>query len=56
MGKASNDKEYEFKPRSENVFFAKNANLRVTFNSNDNGQVVSMTLLAGGIESVCPKL
>ena len=55
-GIASNKEEYEFEPRSENVFSAKEVNIQVTFNSNVDGQVVSMTLLAGGQESVALKL
>ena len=55
-GKASNNEEYEFEPRSKNVFSAKEVNIQITFNLNKDGQVESLTLLAGREESTALKL
>ena len=48
--------EYEFEPKSENVFYGKGVEIQLTFNIDKDGQVVSLILLAGGQETTCPKL
>lgn len=54
--KATGQEEYEFEPKSENVFFAKGVDIQLTFNVDKEGQVAGLTLLAGGRESIAPKL
>ena len=54
--KATGQEEYEFYPKSENIFYAKEVNIQITFNLDEDGQVVGLTLLAGGGESNAPKL
>jgi imidazolonepropionase-like amidohydrolase len=54
--KATDDEEYEFTPTSENVFYAREADIQITFNSNKDGQVEGLTLLADGGESTGLKL
>ena len=54
--KATGREEYEFDPKSENVFYGKNVDIQLTFNLNKDGQVESLTLLAGGDESTGLKL
>ena len=53
---ATGQSEFEIYPRSENVFYLKVVEAQVTFNINENGQVVSMTLLQGGQETIGLKL
>ncbi|MCW5518781.1 serine hydrolase [Aureitalea sp. L0-47] len=53
---ATGQGEFEIYPRSENVFFLTVAEAQVTFNLNENGRVVSMTLLQGGQETIALKL
>ena len=48
---ATGQSEFDIYPRSENVFYLKVVEAQVTFNLNDAGQVISMTLLQGGRES-----
>ena len=54
--KGSDDSEFKFYPKSENVFYAKDVNLQLTFNTNEDRQVSSFTLLAGGNESTAKKI
>lgn len=54
--KATNQGEYLFYPKSDKMFYAKDVNLQITFNVNEDGQIASLTLLAGGEESIAPKL
>ena len=54
--KATGQQEYEFYPKTEKTFYAKDVGLQFTFNVNKDGQVESLTLLAGGQESIAPKL
>jgi len=42
--------------KSNNVFNLKDVEAQLTFNSNDDGQVESVTLLQGGQEMVCKKM
>jgi|GEM_PF-334593 len=56
IAQAEGREEYEFVPKAENIFVAKGADIQLTFNLDDDGQVVSMTLLASGDESTGPKL
>ncbi len=53
---ATGQSEFDIYPRSENVFYLKVAEAQVTFNINENGEVVSMTLLQGGQETIGQKL
>jgi len=53
---ATGQPEFEIYPRSENVFYLKVVEAQVTFNLNENGKVVSMTLLQDGQESTGLKL
>jgi len=48
---ATGQSEFEIYPRSENVFYLKVVEAQVTFNKNEDGMVVSMTLLQGGQET-----
>jgi len=48
---ATGQSEFEIYPRSENVFYLKVVEAQVTFNKNEGGMVVSMTLLQGGQET-----
>ncbi len=54
--RATGQDEYKFYPKSENIFYAKDVAIQITFNLDDDGQVVGLTLLAGGGESNAPKL
>ena len=54
--KATGQGEYDFYAKAENIFHARDVNLQLTFNRNTDGHVESLTLLAGGEESVAPKL
>lgn len=56
MAQATGQSEFEIFPKSENVFYLKVVEAQVTFNSNEDGKVVSMTLLQGGQESTGMKL
>lgn len=53
---ATGQSEFEIYPRSENIFYLKVVEAQVTFNLNEEGQVVSMTLLQGGRETTGLKL
>ncbi|EAR01462.1 serine hydrolase [Maribacter sp. HTCC2170] len=53
---ATGQGEFEIYPRSENVFYLKVVEAQVTFNTNEDGEVVSMTLLQGGQETIGLKL
>ena len=53
---ATGQGEFEIYPRSENVFYLKVVEAQVTFNANEDGRVVSMTLLQGGQETTALKL
>ena len=53
---ATGQSEFEIYPRSENVFYLKVVEAQVTFNKNEDGMVVSMTLLQGGQETTGRKL
>ena len=53
---ATGQGEFEIYPRSENVFYLRVAEAQVTFNVNEDGRVVSMTLLQGGQETTGLKL
>ena len=55
-GKATGQEEYQFIAKEENIFIGKTVNLQLTFNSSVDGVVESLTLLAGGSESVAPKI
>ncbi len=52
----SDDDEYEFYPKAQNVFYGKNINLQLTFNADENREISSFTLLAGGSETNAPKI
>ena len=54
--KATNQEEYRFDPKSESIFYADEANIQISFNLDKDGQVISLTLLAGGQESTALKL
>lgn len=54
--KVTGQEEYIFYPKTENIFYAKDVGLQFTFNVNKDGQVESLTLLAGGQESNAAKL
>ncbi|HEX9827401.1 MAG TPA: serine hydrolase [Flavobacteriaceae bacterium] len=53
---ATGQGEFEIYPRSENVFYLKVVEAQVTFNINEDGKVISMTLLQGGQETTGLKL
>ncbi len=53
---ATGQGEFEIYPRSENVFYLKEVEAQITFNLNEDGKVISMTLLQGGQESTGLKL
>ena len=53
---ATGQGEFEIYPRSDLVFYLKVVEAQVTFNLNEDGKVVSMTLLQGGQESTGLKL
>lgn len=53
---ATGQGEFEIYPKSENVFYLKVVEAQVTFNINEDGKVVSMTLLQGGQEMTGLKL
>jgi len=53
---ATGQGEFEIFPRSENVFYLKVVEAQVTFNIDEGGKVVSMTLLQGGQETTGLKL
>ena len=48
IAQATGQGEFEIYPKSDNVFYLTVVEAQVTFNSNEEGQVVSMTLLQGG--------
>jgi imidazolonepropionase-like amidohydrolase len=54
--KATGQDEYLFFAKTENIFYANDVNLQITFNINNDGQIESLTLLARGQESNAPKL
>lgn len=54
--KATDQEGYDFYPKAENIFYAEEVGIQLTFNFNKEGQVESLTLLAGGGESLAPKL
>ena len=54
--KATGQEEYEFYPKSESIFYAKEVDIQISFNLDKDGQVVSMTLLASGKETTGLKL
>ncbi len=54
--KATDQEAYVFTPKSETVFHAPDAQIQITFNVNQQGQVESLTLYAGGGESTGLKL
>lgn len=54
--KAEGREEYEFMPKSANVFYAKGVDIQITFNTNEEGEVIGLTLLAGGDETTGPKV
>jgi imidazolonepropionase-like amidohydrolase len=47
---------YTFFPKTETIFYAKDAEIQITFNLNSKGEVTGMTLLAGGSENTGPKV
>ncbi len=53
---ATGQGEFEIYPRSENVFYLKVVEAQITFNKNQEGKVVSMTLQQGGQETTGLKL
>lgn len=53
---ASGREEYDFEPKSENVFYGVDVAIQLTFNKNAKGKVESLTLFAGGEESIGKKL
>ena len=53
---ATGQSEFDIFPSSENVFYLKVVEAQVTFNLDDAGKVVSMTLLQGGRESTGLKI
>ena len=53
---ATGQGEFEIYPRSENVFYLKVVEAQVTFNIDEDGKVVSMTLQQGGQERTGLKL
>ena len=56
MAQATGQEAFGIYPKSENVFYLKVVEAQVTFNLNEEGKVVSMTLLQGGQESTGLKL
>ena len=56
MAQATGQSEFEIYPKSDSVFYLKVVEAQVTFNLNDDGKVVSITLLQGGRESTGLKL
>lgn len=54
--KATDREENDFDPKSENAFYAKEVEIKITFNANKDRQLVSLTLLTGGQESIGLKL
>ncbi|MFT5435547.1 MAG: CubicO group peptidase (beta-lactamase class C family) [Ulvibacter sp.] len=56
MAQATGQGEFEIYPKSDTVFYLKVVEAQVTFNLNEIGKVVSMTLLQGGQESTGLKL
>ncbi|NNK87501.1 MAG: amidohydrolase family protein [Flavobacteriaceae bacterium] len=53
---ATGQGEYDFYPKDQNVFYSSSVNLQLTFNKNGQDEIESLTLLAGGEESLCPKI
>jgi CubicO group peptidase (beta-lactamase class C family) len=51
MAQATGQGEFEIYPKSDTVFYLKVVEAQVTFNLNEEDQVISMTLLQGGQES-----
>ena len=56
VAQATGQSEFEIYPKSDTVFYLKVVEAQVTFNLNEDGQVVSMTLLQGGQETTGLKL
>jgi CubicO group peptidase (beta-lactamase class C family) len=56
IAQATGQGEFEIYPKSENVFYLKVVEAQITFNFNEDRQVVSMTLLQGGLETTGLKL
>ena len=54
--KATGQEEYNFYPQTENIFYAKDVAIQLTFNLDQDGKVESLTLLAGGGESTALKI
>jgi imidazolonepropionase-like amidohydrolase len=52
----SDGAEYTFYPKSENVFYAKDVNLQLTFHSNEEGIITGFTLHTGGGKSEAIKI
>jgi len=55
MARSKSQGDFEFYPKSDTTFYAKDVNLQISFNLNAEGVVESFTLLSGGEESVAPK-
>lgn len=53
---ATGQSEFEIYPRSENVFYLKVVEAQITFNKNEEGKVISITLLQGGQETTGLKI
>ena len=56
MAEATGQGVFEIFPKTENAFYLKVAEIELTFNVGDDGQVESMTLLQGEKETIGPKL
>jgi hypothetical protein len=53
---ATGQPKFQIFPQSENVFYLKVVEAQLTFNRNESGKVISVTLLQGGQEIVGPKM
>ncbi len=53
---ASGREEYDFEPKSANVFYGTEVSIQLTFNRNAKGEVESLTLFAGGEESLAKRI
>ncbi|MGH9901088.1 MAG: DUF3471 domain-containing protein [Pyrinomonadaceae bacterium] len=56
FGQGSGQGKSEMFALSETRFFLKNADVQITFNKDDRGNVTSMTLLKGGRETTARKI
>ena len=56
IAQATGQGEFEIYPKSDSVFYLKVVEAQVTFNLNDEGHVVSLTLLQGGQEMIGQKV